>query len=100
MLFLVIMHWILTEPLYKRSIMRVISRSMAAFLLVISMAFGAVAMVGCGGTSSSTSSASAQSAAASASGSEKSASASSANSDSSDEQDDCYGDDLPAVKSK
>ena len=73
-----------------------INRALVALMLVLATAFGAVALVGCGGASSSAESASAASESASqdaAAGSETDGS------DSSDEQADCYGDDLPAVKS-
>lgn len=72
--------------------MKTISRSLFACLLAVSMAFGAIALAGCSGSSS----ASASSASASAA---STTTASGTSSDSSDDQADCYGDDLPATKS-
>ena len=77
--------------------MKTISRSVAAFLLVSAMALGSVAFVGCGGSSSSTSTSSASASAASAANTDNGSSSSAS---SAGDQDDCYGDDLPAVKSK
>lgn len=79
-------------------------RPIVALAMTISLCFGAVAMVGCASSSSASgSTAAASTAAASASESSESGSAAngsdSAGSGASDEQDDCYGDDLPATKS-
>ena len=58
-----------------------LTRIITAFLLVVAMVFSTIVFTGCGSSDASESSA----AAAASSGSE-------------DEQDNCYGDDLPATK--
>ena len=85
--------------------MQSFARITASALIALAMCFGAFALVGCGGSSSqggasasAESSASASEAASTAAdeGSDQSASDAS---DEDDEQDNCYGDDLPAKKS-
>lgn len=79
-------------------------RPIVALVMTMTLCFGAVAMVGCASSSSASASGAAQSSAA-ASASESSETGSAANDSAnagsavSDEQDDCYGDDLPATKS-
>lgn len=71
--------------------MKTVSRLALSIVLALSMCVGVAGLVGCGSSSPASASS------ASASASDTSASGSSAGS--SDAQDDCYGDDLPAIKS-
>lgn len=77
------------------------SRLALSLLVALVMCFGAVSLVGCGGSSSASSAASASEQAASTEAADTSNAASDEASDeeNSDGQDNCYGDDLPAVKS-
>ena len=77
--------------------MQHIMRLTLSLALVLSMCLGAVALVGCG-SSSASSAANASDQAASAQAADTSGSAASDEADD-EEQDNCYGDDLPAKKS-
>ena len=90
--------------------MQLITRFTLSLLIALATCFGAFALVGCGGSSSSASASAASSQSASAestqsasaeasSAAENASSAASDTADNSDEeQDNCYGDDLPAKK--
>ena len=82
--------------------MKAVSRTALSVLLALATCFGAFALVGCGGSapSSSAASVSAQSAEASSQSAAATDGTGSASDDADDEeQDNCYGDDMPAKKS-
>lgn len=82
--------------------MQLITRFTLSLLIALATCFGAFVLVGCGGSNSSASASaeSAQSASteASSAAEDTSSAASDEADDSDEEQDNCYGDDLPAKK--
>lgn len=78
--------------------MQQIMRFTLSLVIALSTCLGAFALVGCGGSSAESSAASASEQAASTEAADTSSSASSDEADGEEEQDNCYGDDLPAVK--
>ncbi len=79
--------------------MQHVSRFALSLLIAIATCTGAFALVGCGGSASSSAAPAASAQSASAEAASTDAASSAADTADDEEQDNCYGDDLPARKS-